>query len=74
MLSLEQMIQIDPDLAKLSEPEQEELRAALYEAAQMAFEVYWTRKHGSKDLTRLLAKSPISGIVESWKMKVIKQA
>ncbi len=63
MISTQKMIQIDPDLAKLSEPEIEELRRAIYDAAQLAFEIYWTKKHGSNDLKRLLANSPVSGIV-----------
>lgn len=48
MLSLERMVEIDPNLAGLTEPEIEEIRAAFYENAQLAFEVYWNKKYGSK--------------------------
>lgn len=42
------MRKIDPGLAGLSEADLEEIRAALYDTAQLAFEVYWSKKHGSK--------------------------
>lgn len=48
MLSVERMRQIDPAFSDLSDSEVEEIRAALYESAQLAFDVYWTRKYGSK--------------------------
>lgn len=48
MLSIERMVKIDPSLAALSEQEVVEVRNSLYEAAQLAFEVYWTKKYGSK--------------------------
>lgn len=49
MLSVEQMLKIDPELADLSEADLIELQSSLYETAQLAFDVYWTRKHGSKN-------------------------
>lgn len=49
MISTEQMLKIDPELAGLSQDELIELRAALYESAQLAFEVYWSKKNGSKN-------------------------
>lgn len=48
MLTIEQMIAIDPALAKLREEELLELRSTLYGFAQLAFESYYTKKHGSK--------------------------
>ncbi len=48
MLSIERMLQIDPELSSLPETELVEIREALYESAQLAFDVYWSRKHGSK--------------------------
>jgi hypothetical protein len=53
MISVEQMLKIDPELSSLSESELEELRSSLYRFAQLAFEVYWTKKHGSKNPVRL---------------------
>jgi hypothetical protein len=54
MLSIDQMLKIDPDLADLSDAELEELRGSLYESAQLAFEIYWAKKHGSKNPVGLL--------------------
>lgn len=54
MLTLEQMIKIDPELGKLPKPELEAIRDALYEHAQLAFDVYWEKKRGSKNPVRLL--------------------
>ena len=50
MLSTERMRQIDPSLAVLSDSEIEAIRSALYESAQLAFDVYWARKYGSTGL------------------------
>ncbi len=49
VITVEQMKKIDPDLADMSEIELEELRDALYESAQLAFDVYWAKKNGSKN-------------------------
>lgn len=54
MLSLEKMLKIDPELADMNEADLLELRTALYEHAQLAFETYWTKKYGSKNPTGLL--------------------
>ena len=51
MLTLEQMLRIDPELASLTEEELEELRSALYETAQLGFDIYWSEKSGSKNPT-----------------------
>lgn len=48
MLSRQQIIKIDPELAALSEADFQEVTTSLYLAAQLAFDVYWTKKHGSK--------------------------
>lgn len=45
------MLKIDPSLADLSVEELEEVRASLYDSAQLAFDVYWTKKYGSKNPT-----------------------
>ena len=55
MLSLEQMIKIDSHLATLTPEELEELRASLYESAQLAYEVWRTKKSGSKNPGGLLS-------------------
>jgi hypothetical protein len=47
MLSKEQMLKIDPELASLNDEELVELRDTLYGFAQLAFEVYAIKKHGS---------------------------
>lgn len=57
MLSIEQMLKIDPDLANLSDADLEELRASLYESAQLAFDIYWAKKHDSKNPIGLLPSS-----------------
>jgi hypothetical protein len=59
MLSLEQMLKIDPSLADLSEEELRELQASLYETAQLAFDVYWRKKCGSKNPAGLLPKKKV---------------
>jgi len=48
MLSKEQMLKIDPTLSKLSDEELFELRDSLYTYAQLAFEAWYFKKHGSK--------------------------
>jgi len=73
MITTQKMLQIDPGLADLSETELEEVREALYSAAQLAFDVYWTRKHGSKDPTGSLDNYQISDTVESWNPNDKKQ-
>lgn len=59
MLSLEKIKEIDPTLAHLSDTELEEVRIALYNAAQLAFDVYWGKKHGSKCPVRSFPSSEI---------------
>lgn len=54
MISIEQMLKIDPELSGTSDEELEEIRVSLYEAAQLACEVYWTEKSGSKSPKGLL--------------------
>lgn len=48
MLSLEKLREIDPSIAHLSDTELEEIRASLYDSAQLAWEVYVAKKYGSK--------------------------
>lgn len=48
MLSLEQLRKVDPDLEAMSDEELMELRAGLYETAQIAFEAWHAEKGGSK--------------------------
>jgi hypothetical protein len=48
MLTLEQMRKIDPELGHLSDAELEQIRLALYDAVQLAHEVYVGKKYGSK--------------------------
>lgn len=48
MLSVEQMLRIDSSLAAIECNEVEELRQVLYETAQLASELYWLKRHGSK--------------------------
>ena len=57
MLTFEQMVKIDPSLSKLSQDELRQVRLALYDAAQLAFEVYWAKKHGSKCPVRSFSSS-----------------
>ncbi|MBY0473238.1 hypothetical protein K2Q00_03085 [Patescibacteria group bacterium] len=54
MLSIEQMLKIDPSLSELSEAELEELRASLYETAQIGFDYWREKKGGSKNPIRSL--------------------
>ncbi len=48
MLSSAQMKKMDPSLEEMPEEDISEVRVALYESAQLAFDVYWSRKYGSK--------------------------
>ena len=48
MLSLAKMRKIDPSLKDVPDAELEQIRDALSQYAQLAFEVYWTKKSGSK--------------------------
>lgn len=48
MLSLDQLRKIDPDLANLSDEQLTAIRADLYQTTQLAFEVWWLEKSGSK--------------------------
>ena len=59
------MLAIDPTLSDLSESELEDIRLSLYESAQLAFEVYWTRKHGSKNPVRLFPSVDDKNIINS---------
>lgn len=49
MISLRKMKELDPELEKLSDAELEELRRALYETAQLAFEVWWSEKQNPRE-------------------------
>ncbi len=42
------MLKIDPALAELTDEELFELRDTLYGFAQLAFEAFYIKKHGSK--------------------------
>ncbi len=59
MLTLEKMREIDPGLGHLNDTELEQVRSALYDAAQLAFDVYWGKKHGSKYPVRSFPSSEI---------------
>lgn len=59
MLSLERLRSIDPELERLSDSDVEAIRQALYEAAQLAFDVWW-KKRGSNNPVRLLTKENLS--------------
>ncbi|MFZ2484937.1 MAG: hypothetical protein WAX80_02230 [Minisyncoccia bacterium] len=48
MITTEQSLKIDPTLANFSREELEEILRSLHDSAQLAFEVYWERKYGSK--------------------------
>lgn len=48
MLSVEDILKLDPELASLSPTELQELRDAYYQIAQLGFETYWAKKGGSK--------------------------
>lgn len=73
MLSIKQMIKIDPTLASLSEAELEQLRADMYENVQLAYDVWWTRKGGSKNPVGSFTNPPLSGIVEVCKTEPKEQ-
>lgn len=63
MLSVEQMLKIDPGLSDLSEDELCELRTVLYDMANLAFEVKQEKKDGSKNPVGDLPKPPISSML-----------
>jgi|GEM_PF-2898629 len=60
MISVEEMLKIDPSLSDLSEADLIELRDNLYEVAQLGFEVYYSKKNVSKCPVGLFP-SPQSG-------------
>lgn len=49
MLTLQKIRQIDPKLANKSDAELEDLRLALYNTAQLSFDIWWAQKQGSKN-------------------------
>ncbi len=49
MLSVIQMLKIDPTLARYSEKELLTLRETLYSMAQLHFDAWWAQKQGSKN-------------------------
>lgn len=59
MLTLEQIRKIDPSLGHLSDGDLEQVRLALYDAAQLAFDVYQAKKGGSKSPVRSFPASEI---------------
>lgn len=61
MLSTAKMREIDPGLRDLSEEDVAAIQRQLYESAQLAFEVYMTRKHGSNYPERLLTPKEEGG-------------
>lgn len=54
MLSPDRIKKIDPNLADLSEQDLEKVTKALYDMAQLAFEVWWAEKNGSNNPTGVL--------------------
>ena len=49
MLTTEKLKRLDSSLESLSEEELDELRASLYETVQLAYDVWWERRRGSKN-------------------------
>lgn len=54
MLNIDYFRRIDPSLKDVDDAELEEARDALYDVAQLAFEVWHYRKFGSKNPVGLL--------------------
>jgi hypothetical protein len=73
MLTLQQMLKIDPALSSLSDTELEELRTALYGWGQLAFDIWWQKKNGSKNPLGSLTNKQDGGIVDVWKSKPNEQ-
>lgn len=70
MISLQKMKQIDPELSNLPDSELEEIRSSLYESAQLAFDVYWSKKLGSKYPVRLLTSPEDRVTIQTCKRKL----
>jgi len=49
VISLEDLRKIDPELNDLTDEELEQIRAELYQLGQLAFDVWWLEKDGSKN-------------------------
>lgn len=49
VLTIKQILKLDPELEALSEEELVELKDALYETADLAFDVWWLQRKGSKN-------------------------
>lgn len=69
MLSLDRIRKIGPEASRMPENELEELRTALYEFAQLSFDVWWAQKNGSKNPVGLLAPLPKEGKIGICKKK-----
>lgn len=63
MLSATQVRKIDPALKDLTDKELDDLAASLYETAQLAFDVWWMQREGSKYPVSSLPSSEIEGTV-----------
>ena len=50
MLELNRLRKVDPDVVDLSDTQLEEVRAKLYEVAQLAFDLWHLNRGGSKNL------------------------
>jgi hypothetical protein len=48
MIRVEKLRQIEPAFADLSDEQVEALCKDLYESAELAFELWWRKKYGSK--------------------------
>ncbi len=69
MLTREQLIKLDPNLAYLSEDDFNKLREALYQTAQLSFEVWWLQKSGSKNPIGLFTLPISKATLPLWSPK-----
>ncbi|MDR3571873.1 MAG: hypothetical protein P4L81_06855 [Candidatus Pacebacteria bacterium] len=74
MLDPEQLRRIDPDLVGMSDEEVEALKADMYETIQLAYDIWWFRKNGSKNPIGSMAQSRDHGIVDICNQNKDEQA
>ncbi len=56
-LSVEKIRKIEPSLSDFSDEEIEQIRDDCYDLIQLAFDAWWTKRHGSKNPVGLLASA-----------------
>jgi hypothetical protein len=73
MLTLNQLRKKDSKLSSLTDAEIESLRSVLYEFAQLAFDVWWREKRGSKNPSGVLEVATTKHKIKTCKKRKVKR-